>query len=46
MAQGQSLKTIADFLGHRNLESSRIYTKVDSDQLRAIGLPWPCEVEL
>lgn len=45
MAQGQSLKTIADFLGHRNLESTRIYTKVDSEQLRAVGLPWPYEVQ-
>jgi site-specific recombinase XerD len=45
MAQGQSLKTIADFLGHRSLESTRIYTKVDSEQLRAVGLPWPYEVK-
>jgi site-specific recombinase XerD len=45
MAQGQSLKTIADFLGHRSFESTRIYTKVDSEQLRSVCLPWPGEVQ-
>lgn len=45
MAQGQSLKTIADFLGHRSFESTRIYTKVASEQLRSVCLPWPCEVQ-
>jgi site-specific recombinase XerD len=46
MAQGQTLKTIADLLGHRCLESTRIYTKVDTEQLRSVGLPWPQKVEL
>lgn len=41
MAQGQQLKTIADCLGHRSLESTRIYTKVDYAQLCGVGLPWP-----
>ena len=41
MAQGQSLKTIADLLGHRSLESTRIYAKVDVTQLRAVSLAWP-----
>jgi site-specific recombinase XerD len=45
MAQGQSLKTIADLLGHRSLESTRIYAKVDSVQLRSVGLAWPQEVQ-
>lgn len=43
-AQGQSLKTVADLLGHRSLESTRIYTKVDYTQLRSVGLCWPGEV--
>lgn len=43
MAQGQRLKTIADLLGHRSLESTRIYTKVDVGQLRTVGLSWPAE---
>jgi integrase/recombinase XerD len=45
-AQGQSLKTVADLLGHRSLESTRIYTKVDYGQLRSVGLSWPEEVRL
>jgi integrase/recombinase XerD len=43
-AQGQRLKTVADLLGHRSLESTRIYTKVDYAQLRSVGLCWPVEV--
>jgi site-specific recombinase XerD len=43
LAQGQRLKTIADLLGHRSIESTRIYTKVDYTQLRSVGLPWPVE---
>lgn len=43
LAQGQRLKTIADLLGHRCLESTRIYTKVDYQQLQSVGLPWPDE---
>jgi site-specific recombinase XerD len=43
LAQGQRLKTIADLLGHRSIESTRIYTKVDYTQLRSVGLPWPGE---
>jgi site-specific recombinase XerD len=43
-AQGQRLKTVADLLGHRSLESTRIYTKVDYTQLRSVGLSWPAEV--
>jgi len=37
----QSLKTIADMLGHRAMQSSSIYTKVDFQTLRSVGLPWP-----
>jgi integrase/recombinase XerD len=43
-AQGQGLKTVADLMGHRSLESTRIYTKVDYTQLRSVGLGWPEEV--
>jgi integrase/recombinase XerD len=43
-AQGQPLKTVADLLGHRSIESTRIYTKVDYMQLRSVGLCWPVEV--
>jgi integrase/recombinase XerD len=43
-AQGHGLKTVADLLGHRRLDSTRIYAKVDYPQLRSVGLPWPEEV--
>ena len=41
LRNGQSLKTIADMLGHRRMESSFIYTKVDFDGLRDVALDWP-----
>jgi integrase/recombinase XerD len=41
--QGRPLKTIADLLGHRSLETTRLCTKVDIRHLRAVGLPWPEE---
>lgn len=37
----QPLKTIADLLGHRNVNTTMIYTKVDLDQLRTLEKPWP-----
>ena len=44
LAQGHSLKAIADVLGHRHLGSTFIYTKVDFDHLKQVALPWPGEV--
>jgi len=35
--EGMSLKTIADQLGHRNLETTRIYAKVDLPRLRKVA---------
>ena len=34
LAQGHSLKAIADVLGHRHLGSTFIYTKVDFEHLK------------
>ena len=45
LAQSQPLKTIADLMGHRSIETTRIYTKVDYEQLRTVALPWPKERE-
>lgn len=42
--QGQPLKTIADLLGHRSLETTRLYAKLDLVRLREVGLPWPKEL--
>ena len=36
--QGMPLKTIADFLGHGDLESTRRYTKIAFEQLREVAL--------
>ncbi|MBU0610162.1 MAG: tyrosine-type recombinase/integrase [Armatimonadetes bacterium] len=41
LAQGQSLKAISDVLGHRSIETTFIYTKVDIERLRLCALEWP-----
>lgn len=38
---GSSLKEIADVLGHRSLESTMSYARVDLAGLRTVALPWP-----
>lgn len=38
---GSSLKEVADVLRHRSLNTTLIYTKLDSRNLRGIALPWP-----
>ena len=37
---GCSLKAIADLLGHRELQTTTRYAKVDFERLRRIALPW------
>jgi site-specific recombinase XerD len=39
--RGASLKDIADLLGHRSLETTAIYTKVNLSLLATVALPWP-----
>ena len=41
LEQGSSIKTIADLLGHRHIETTYIYTKVDLTQLRTLAGQWP-----
>ncbi len=43
LAKGHRLKSIADMLGHRNLESTLIYAKVDFHMLEQAALEWPKE---
>ena len=38
---GISIKEIADFLGHRSLDSTVIYAKVNLTMLAEAALPWP-----
>ncbi|HJW74550.1 MAG TPA: tyrosine-type recombinase/integrase, partial [Thermoleophilia bacterium] len=39
--QGVKLKEVSDFLGHRDLDTTTIYAKVDLTALRDVALPWP-----
>jgi integrase/recombinase XerD len=41
LKHGQSIKTIADMLGHRNINTTFIYTKVDFEALKQLPLDWP-----
>jgi integrase/recombinase XerD len=41
LRQGASLAEIGGLLGHRNPQTTKIYTKVDLDTLRTLALPWP-----
>ena len=38
---GVSLKEVADLLGHRSLDTTTIYAKLDLEALREVALPWP-----
>jgi len=38
---GATLKEIADILGHRSIDTTAIYAKVDLARLTRVGLPWP-----
>ncbi len=39
--RGTSLKEVADILGHRSLDTTAIYAKLDLPTLREVALPWP-----
>ena len=41
LRRGRPLKDVADLLGHRALQSSFLYTKVDFRSLRQAALAWP-----
>lgn len=41
LQQGSSLKTIGDILGHRSAESTYVYLRLSSDELRAVALEAP-----
>ena len=38
---GASIKDIADLLGHRSIDTTAIYAKVDMRSLAGVALPWP-----
>lgn len=37
---GASFKEVADVLGHRSLQTTGIYAKLDLDALASVALPW------
>ena len=41
LSGGSSIKEVADVLRHRSLNTTLIYAKLDSRNLRAVALPWP-----
>jgi site-specific recombinase XerD len=41
--QGVSLKAVADLLGHRSLDTTRVYAQVNLPMLRQVMQPWPKE---
>jgi len=43
VAEGHSLKAVADVLGHRHLSTTFLYTKVDFAALQHVALEWPQE---
>ena len=38
------MKDIADLLGHRSIETTFLYTKVDINRLRTLAAEWPEEL--
>ena len=42
--QGDSIKSIADMLGHSRLQTTFIYSKVDFQNLNEVALEWPEEI--
>lgn len=43
---GATLKQIADLLGHRSIDTTSIYAKVDLKALAQVALPWPSDREV
>jgi integrase len=39
--QGTPIKAIADILGHRSIDTTRIYAKLDLTHLRKLAVEWP-----
>jgi site-specific recombinase XerD len=43
---GATMKQIADLLGHRSLDTTAVYAKVDLASLTQVALPWPTAPEV
>ena len=40
LSQGASFKEVADVLGHRSLQTTGIYAKLELEALASVALPW------
>jgi integrase/recombinase XerD len=41
LRRGASLSEIGEILGHRDPQTTMIYTKIDIKALRTLAVPWP-----
>ena len=41
VSHGATFKQVADILGHRRLETTAIYAKLDLEKLASVAMPWP-----
>ena len=41
LGAGADLKRIADILGHRSIDTTAVYAKIDVAHLAAVAAPWP-----
>lgn len=41
LGRGVGIKAIGDLLGHRSLEATAVYLRIDADMLRTVALPVP-----
>ena len=44
LRNGTPLKTIGDVLGHRTVESTSVYLRLQVEDLRSVALPLPSNV--
>jgi hypothetical protein len=44
LRQGTGMKTIGDALGHRDIQSTFVYLRLDVDDLREVALPAPVPI--
>lgn len=45
LRRGVGVKAIGDLLGHRSLEATCVYLRIDTDMLRTVALPVPAPVQ-
>jgi site-specific recombinase XerD len=41
--RGAPLKEVADILGHKSIDTTAVYARLNLRQLEKVALPWPLE---